>query len=162
MKIKIPQNSKLCDLEIPFLDVVLEEVFLVSKTKTDLTIEELSSLSLLKIDEITRRLREIKRLSVGLEITRLKIKELEKPFYLEVSFPKAKKKLKKEFNPAFFLSESGFKDGLLKIKKHKGAIILISEELRKSFSAAIYLKQQGFTDIYTLKDPGEAYVNLEI
>jgi len=145
---KIIEETLLQELKLPYLEVILEEIFLLNPLHAPKTVGELSLRSGLLLEETKNRLSKLKEQSENIKYQG-EIPPLEEYIYLDVSLEKTS--LNESFQPLMRLYDAEFKDGLLKLKKTEKLILVISISETRSFSAAMYLRDQGFKNVFMLE-----------
>lgn len=154
---KLTATTKLNELSLPFLEVILEEMFLLSSENSSLSIEELSQKTGMKLDDIKRRLSLILKEGSSLFVDLPKVKAMENPVFLNMTLVPTSRLIKPMFKPEASLFERNFKERLLELKDSSSQKVLFSEDPKRSFSAGLYLRGQGFKNLYCLKDPEIAF-----
>lgn len=156
--LKLTEFTKLSSLSLPYLDVILDEVFLVPNPKRIINIKDLAITSKLNIDDTIRRLRELYTLSQNLDYSHETILKLsskaQKTLYIEAS--STKQTPMHHFKPLKYLWSSDFKIILQEIKNDKTLSIIICPNGKRSFSAAMYLRNLGYSNLFILKNGYES------
>ncbi len=145
---KITEETLLEELKLPYLETILEEVFLLDSHQSLKTVGELSSKSGLLLDETKSRLSKLQKQSKNIQY-KGELPPAGECIYLDVSLEKMS--LGKSFQPLKHLCDHEFKNGLLELKKSEHLILVLSSQDTRSFSAAMYLRDQGFQNVFMLE-----------
>ncbi len=162
---KLTPDMLLRNLDIPYLDLILEEIFLLPGATlrkilpdcppTPETVQDLIEQTQFGSEDVLRRLRDIKKLSCKVEIQSEDLLQIsthaETPILLDV-------RVRSEFNKghltgALCFAELVFDEFLEDVKKKNKTVITVGGSSEKNFSAAMFLKQNGVKKAYSLKAP---------
>ena len=145
---KITEETLLEELKLPYLETILEEVFLLDFPQSLKTVGELSSKSGLLLDETKNRLSKLQKQTKNIKYQG-KIPPAGECVYLDVSLEKIR--LGEPFQPLIHLCDYEFKNSLLEFKKSEKLILVLSSLDARAFSAAMYLRDQGFENVFMLE-----------
>ncbi len=134
-------SSKLHELGFPYLQVILEEVFLLpppflgpSPLAQEATVADLIAVSEMKSDEVLRRLRQLRKWSEGIVLSEQEVAELNNVVVLELSDE--------------FLRPQEFIELYHKIVNNHKTLVLYGKDSARVYSAALYCKEIGLKKVY--------------
>ncbi len=149
-KISLSPAMPLSELNLPFLELVLEEMFFLTprlfRPQTQnipQTIAELCELSQLNYDEVCRSLREIMRQSEAIVIYPEDLPKLASYWIIDIRSPS---KRLKDPSRAICPWEVVFHEWLAHYKNTEltRPLVVVSETSERAYSAAMALRQEGY------------------
>lgn len=146
---KFCELSRIAEFNIPYFEVVAEDVFLlydplhINKKWLDRSVRELASAANLEIDETLAYLLKVSKLAEGILIDKDSIKEPCQ--YIDVSLdPRPNSQL-------IWLYDLDIMNWLNNVKTKSQPIVFCSHEGSRSFGAAMYFRSNGLINCFALR-----------
>jgi len=155
-------SKKIIDLNLPYLDVVLEDIFFISadpalrSAPTPVTIYDLAEACARPGELVWQKLHAVQKLSRGIvldpvscrTVIRSEVTEFRSPLLFDVRFLESVQN--DDISNAYHLPTMTTEEWQALYPKEKSAVVF-SEDGRKAFSAAMWLREQGRLNTYCIK-----------
>jgi hypothetical protein len=158
--------TKLQELSLPYLEVILEEIFLMppaflggERLDEGATIGDLVAYSGIKEDEVKRRLRQLVSWSAGIMLSVERVKQLHVADPNDVVVLDIRNDISsadRMLDCAVPLRAEDFESLFCECKAANKTLVILAESSSRAFSAALYCKEQGLDKVFALQSQRES------